>query len=106
VSAGACCNRCGRVKLLLKEDFTPRTSASLVFWLAASHRRYSALLVVGLIPFGSNLGRQKMVIADLNVGSLHLRIVSLGVYGIVWPATRQLEVSVLGGIRQRADDLI
>src|SRR5436853_7001176 len=43
-----------------------------------------ALLTVAIIPFGSNLGAQKMVIADLNVGILYtFGIVSLGVYGIV-----------------------
>jgi NADH-quinone oxidoreductase subunit H len=43
-----------------------------------------ALLTVAVIPFGSNLGSEKMVIADLNVGILYtFGIVSLGVYGIV-----------------------
>jgi NADH-quinone oxidoreductase subunit H len=41
-------------------------------------------LTVAVIPFGSNLGSEKMVIADLNVGILYtFGIVSLGVYGIV-----------------------
>src|SRR4029077_10748860 len=43
-----------------------------------------SLLTVAIIPFGSQLGSQKMVIADLSVGILYtFGIVSLGVYGIV-----------------------
>ena len=43
-----------------------------------------SLLVMAVIPFGSKIGDQKMVIADLNVGILYtFGIVSLGVYGIV-----------------------
>ena len=43
-----------------------------------------AFLTVAVIPFGSKMGSQSMVIADLNVGILYtFSIVSLGVYGIV-----------------------
>src|SRR5688572_22075887 len=56
------------VKALLKEDFTPSHVRKAYFWLAPALSIIPAFLVVAIIPFGSNWGRQKMVIADLNVG--------------------------------------
>src|SRR5436853_5182260 len=63
-----------------------------------------ALLTVAIIPFGSNLGAQKMVIADLNVGILYtFGIVSLGVYGIVLAGyAANSKYPFLGGIRSSA----
>ena len=57
-----------------------------------------AFLTVAVIPFGSKLGSQSMVIADLNVGILYtFSIVSLGVYGIVLAGLcLQLQISVSG----------
>jgi NADH-quinone oxidoreductase subunit H len=54
--------------------------------------------------FGSNLGTQKMVIADLNVGILYtFGIVSLGVYGIVLAGyASNSKYPFLGGIRSSA----
>src|SRR5215813_15647268 len=59
------------VKALLKEDFTPAHVRKAYFWVAPAIAVIPALLVMAVIPFGSNLGRQKMVIADLNVGILY-----------------------------------
>src|SRR5207302_10721109 len=63
-----------------------------------------SLLTVAIIPFGSQLGRQKMVIADLNVGILYtFGIVSLGVYGIVLAGyASNSKYSFMGGIRSSA----
>src|SRR5438046_5136178 len=63
-----------------------------------------ALLTVAIIPFGSNLGAQKMVIADLDVGILYTcGIVSLGVYGIVLAGyAANSKYPFLGGIRSSA----
>lgn len=72
------------LKFLLKEDFTPNYVRKVYFWIAPAITVIPALMTVAVIPFGSNLGGQKMVIADLNVGILYtFGIVSLGVYGIV-----------------------
>jgi NADH-quinone oxidoreductase subunit H len=72
------------VKAFLKEDFTPDHVRKTYFWLAPMIVMIPSLLVLAVIPFGSQLGHQKMVIADLNVGILYtFGIVSLGVYGIV-----------------------
>ena len=92
------------VKLLLKEDFTPAHVRKAFFWLAPAIAVIPALLVVAVIPFGSNLGRQKMVIADLNVGILFtFGIVSLGVYGIVLAGyASNSKYLFLGGIRSSA----
>ena len=63
-----------------------------------------AFLVIAVIPFGSTLGEQKMVIADLNVGILYtFGIVSLGVYGIVLAGyAANSKFPFLGGIRSSA----
>src|SRR6266568_6498091 len=92
------------VKLLLKEDFTPAHVRKAFFWLAPAVALIPAMLVVAVIPFGSNLGRQKMVIADLNVGILFtFGIVSLGVYGIVLAGyASNSKYPFLGGIRSSA----
>src|SRR5512133_2930590 len=72
------------VKAFLKEDFTPGHVRKVYFWLAPAIVMIPSLMTVAIIPFGSQLGSQKMVIADLNVGILYtFGIVSLGVYGIV-----------------------
>ncbi|MBM3838874.1 MAG: NADH-quinone oxidoreductase subunit NuoH [Verrucomicrobia bacterium] len=92
------------LKALLKEDFTPAHVRKVYYWLAPAITVIPALLVVAVIPFGSNLGNQKMVIADLNVGILYtFGIVSLGVYGIVLAGyAANSKYSFLGGIRSSA----
>src|SRR6266702_5891545 len=54
------------IKSFLKEDFTPGHVRKAYFWLAPAIVMIPSLLTVAIIPFGSNLGSQKMVIADLN----------------------------------------
>jgi NADH-quinone oxidoreductase subunit H len=72
------------IKAFLKEDFTPGHVRKAYFWLAPAIVMIPSLLTVAIIPFGSRLGQEQMVIADLNVGILYtFGIVSLGVYGIV-----------------------
>src|SRR3974377_1447796 len=72
------------IKAFLKEDFTPAHVRKAYYWLAPAIVMIPSLLTVAIMPFGSQLGAQKMVIADLNVGILYtFGIVSLGVYGIV-----------------------
>jgi NADH-quinone oxidoreductase subunit H len=62
------------------------------------------LLTIAVIPFGSKLGREPMVIADLNVGILYtFGIVSLGVYGIVLAGyASNSKYPFIGGIRSSA----
>src|SRR5437868_1487664 len=92
------------VKSFLKEDFTPAHVRKAYFWLAPMISMIPALLTVAIIPFGSQIGAQKMVIADLNVGILYtFGIVSLGVYGIVLAGyAANSKFPFLGGIRASA----
>src|SRR2546422_2440251 len=92
------------VKAFLKEDFTPAHVRKVYFWLAPAIVMIPSLLTVAIIPFGSQLGAQKMVIADLNVGILYtFGIVSLGVYGIVLAGyAANSKYPFLGGIRSSA----
>jgi NADH-quinone oxidoreductase subunit H len=92
------------VKAFLKEDFTPGHVRKIYFWLAPMITMIPALLVLAVIPFGSSMGAQKMVIADLNVGILYtFGIVSLGVYGIVLAGyASNSKYPFLGGIRSSA----
>ena len=92
------------VKSFLKEDFTPGHVRKIYFWLAPAITMIPAFLTVAVIPFGSNLGAQKMVIANLDVGILYtFGIVSLGVYGIVLAGyAANSKYPFLGGIRASA----
>jgi NADH-quinone oxidoreductase subunit H len=92
------------IKAFLKEDFTPAHVRKAYFWLAPAIVMIPSLLTVAIIPFGSQLGSQKMVIADLNVGILYtFGIVSLGVYGIVLAGyAANSKYPFLGGIRSSA----
>jgi NADH-quinone oxidoreductase subunit H len=92
------------IKTFLKEDFVPAHVRKAYFWLAPMVSMTPALLVLAVIPFGSNLGGEKMVIADLNVGILYtFGIVSLGVYGIVLAGyASNSKYPFLGGIRSSA----
>src|SRR6266704_1460277 len=92
------------VKSFLKEDFTPGHVRKVYYWLAPAIVMIPSLLTVAIIPFGSQLGNQKMVIADLNVGILYtFAIVSLGVYGIVLAGyAANSKYPFLGGMRSSA----
>src|SRR5436190_1247332 len=92
------------IKAFLKEDFTPAHVRKTYYWLAPAIAMIPSLLTVAIIPFGSQLGSQKMVIADLNVGVLYtFGIVSLAVYGIVLAGyAANSKYPFLGGIRSSA----
>ena len=92
------------VKAFLKEDFTPGHVRKAFYWLAPGLVMMPAIINVAVIPFGSTLGGQQMVIADLNVGILYtFGIVSLGVYGIVLAGyAANSKYPFLGGIRSSA----
>ena len=92
------------IKAFLKEDFTPEHVRKVYFWIAPAITMIPALLTIAIIPFGSDLGAQRMVIADLNVGILYtFGIVSLGVYGIVLAGyAANSKYPFLGGIRSSA----
>ena len=92
------------LKFILKEDFTPAYVRKVYFWLAPAVSMVPALLTLAVIPFGTKIGNQPAVIADLNVGILYtLGIVSLSVYGIVLAGyASNSKYPFLGGIRSSA----
>lgn len=92
------------LKSFLKEDFTPAYVRKAYFWLAPAISLVPAFMTMAVIPFGSFLGTEKMVLADLNVGILYtFGIVSLGVYGIVLAGyAANSKYPFLGGIRSSA----
>lgn len=92
------------VKSFLKEDFTPSYVRKAYYWLAPAVTFIPALVVMAVLPFGSMLGSQKMVIADLDVGILYtFGIVSLGVYGVILAGyASKSKYPFLGGIRSSA----
>ncbi|MCP5539089.1 MAG: NADH-quinone oxidoreductase subunit H [Akkermansiaceae bacterium] len=72
------------LKFILKEDFTPGHVRKGYYWLAPALTMIPSLLTCAVLPFGSRLFGEKMVIADLDVGPLFVfAIASLSVYGIV-----------------------
>jgi len=92
------------IKAFLKEDFTPAHVRKAYYWLAPAIVMIPSLLTVAIIPFGSRLNGEPMVIANLNVGILYtFGIVSLGVYGIVLAGyAANSKYPFLGGIRSSA----
>jgi NADH-quinone oxidoreductase subunit H len=92
------------IKAFLKEDFTPAHVRKAYYWLAPAIVMIPSLLTVAIIPFGSQIGAQRMVLADLNVGVLYsFGIVSLGVYGIVLAGyAANSKYPFIGGIRSSA----
>jgi NADH-quinone oxidoreductase subunit H len=92
------------VKAFLKEDFTPGHVRKFWFTLAPAVVLIPSILVIAVIPFGSTLGEQRMVIADLNVGMLYvLGVASLSVYGVVLAGyAANSKYPFLGGIRSSA----
>lgn len=92
------------VKAFFKEDFVPGHVRKVYFWLAPALAMAPALVTIAVIPFGSQLGAQKMVLADLDVGILYtFGIVSLGVYGIVLAGyAARSKYPFMGGIRSSA----
>ncbi len=89
------------LKLLLKENFIPNSVNKFYYYIAPKLAMIPPILVLAVLPFGSELFGVPMVIADINVGVLYVFAVSsLGVYGIVlagWASNSKYPF--LGGIR-------
>lgn len=89
------------LKFILKEDFTPDHVRKTYYWLAPAMTMVPALLSCAVLPFGSKLFGERMVIADLDVGPLYVfAVASLTVYGIVmagWASNSKYPF--FGGVR-------
>ncbi|HEX5218267.1 MAG TPA: NADH-quinone oxidoreductase subunit NuoH [Verrucomicrobiae bacterium] len=92
------------IKAFFKEEMTPAHVRKVLFTLAPMLALIPAILNLAVIPFGSKLGKQPMVLADLNVGILYtFGVVSLGVYSIVLAGyASNSKFPFLGGIRSTA----
>ncbi len=92
------------VKAFFKEEMTPAHVRKVFYVLAPALALIPAILNLAVIPFGSQIGKQSMVLADLNIGILYtFGIVSLGVYSIVLAGyAANSKYPFLGGIRSTA----
>lgn len=101
------------IKLIFKEDVTPRNAERVIFWLAPLIKMVPTILVVAVIPFGPPITvpwfdgkwyRMTQGLTDPNIGVLWiLGITSIGIYGIVlagWASNNKY--AVLGGLRSSA----
>ncbi|MGH2441874.1 MAG: NADH-quinone oxidoreductase subunit NuoH [Chloroflexota bacterium] len=96
------------VKLLLKEQITPREVRLFVYLLGPGISAFVALMAFAVVPIGPSFfafGKERtLVLANVNIGVLYLlAILSLGVYGIVlgaWGSSNRY--SLLGGLRSTA----
>jgi NADH-quinone oxidoreductase subunit H len=71
------------VKLILKEDLTPKTADPLIYRLAPFISLVTALSVYAVIPFAEPQKGNLWAISDVNAGILFiLALTSIGVYGI------------------------
>lgn len=87
------------VKLILKEDVTPRNSYRTLHTVAPLIPVVTALMTVAVIPFGEGI-----FVTNINASVLYLlAIASLGVYGVTlagWSSNSKY--SLLGGLRAAA----
>jgi len=92
------------LKFILKEDFVPSHVNKFFFWLAPALTMVPALVTLSVVPFGSTLFGEKLVIADVSVGPLMIfAVASLSVYGITiagWASNNKY--SFFGGVRSCA----
>lgn len=87
------------VKLLLKEDISPKEADKLVWWLAPFFAVVPPVMAFVAIPFGKNL-----IPRDLNIGILYIMAISsvcvIGVFMAGWGSNNKY--SLLGGMRSAA----
>ncbi len=96
------------VKLIFKEELTPRNAYKLVFFLAPIVTMVPSIVIAAVIPWGPPVNLFGRVvtqqIADVNVGVLYLMsIASIAVYGIVlagWSSNNKY--AMMGGLRSSA----
>lgn len=92
------------LKFILKEDYVPSHVNKFFFWLAPALTMVPALVTLSVVPFGSYLFGEALVIANVSVGPLLIfAIASLSVYGITlagWASNNKY--SFFGGVRSCA----
>ncbi len=95
---------CDGLKSFLKEDFIPAGVHKFYYWIAPVIILGPALMTIAVIPFGSKIGNQSMVISDLNVGLLYtFAVASISVYGILLAGyAANSKYPIIGGMRAGA----
>jgi len=92
------------LKFILKEDYVPSHVNKVFFWLAPALTMVPALVTLSVVPFGSYIFDEPLVIANVSVGPLLVfAIASLSVYGITlagWASNNKY--SFFGGVRSCA----
>ncbi len=92
------------LKFILKEDYVPSHVNKFFFWLAPALTMVPALGTLSVVPFGSFLFGEALVISNVSVGPLLIfAIASLSVYGITlagWASNNKY--SFFGGVRSCA----
>ena len=101
------------IKMIKKEDTTPKDADKIVFFLAPVVATFTALASLAVVPFGPPRGYGGLsifgyeidwFISQVNVGAVMiLALSSLGVYGIImagWGSNSKY--SLLGGLRSSA----
>lgn len=96
------------IKLIFKEELTPKGAYKLVFFLAPVVTMVPSIVIAAVIPWGPPVtlfGREiNLYIADVNVGVIYLMsIASIAVYGIVlagWSSNNKY--AMMGGLRSSA----
>ncbi|GAP15898.1 NADH dehydrogenase subunit H [Longilinea arvoryzae] len=96
------------VKLIFKEELIPAGADRLMFVLAPVITVIPALIITGVIPWGTSIrlfGREiSLVIANVNIGVLYiLAVTSISVYGITlagWSSNNKY--AMFGGLRSTA----
>jgi NADH-quinone oxidoreductase subunit H len=96
------------LKLLLKEQITPREVRTSVYLMGPAISVFVALMAFAVVPVGPSFVAfghlRTMAVANVNIGILYLlAILSLSVYGIVlgaWGSSNRY--SLLGGLRSSA----
>lgn len=96
------------IKLIFKEELTPRGAIKIIFFFAPIITVIPALIIPGVIPWGRDIqlfGRTiHLYIADINVALLYiLSVTSIAVYGITlagWSSNNKY--ATMGGLRSTA----
>jgi NADH-quinone oxidoreductase subunit H len=97
------------IKLIFKEELIPDRADKVVFLLAPVITVVPALIILGVIPFGTSISLFGKTIelglaGDVNVGVLYIMaIASIAVYGIVlagWSSNNKY--ALMGGLRSAA----
>ena len=97
------------IKLMLKEDITPRKADRWVFTAAPIISMVPALIVYAVIPFGPTVrlfGHDvALSVTDINVGLLYIvSVASVGVYGIILAGyASNSKFPLLSSLRASAD---